>query len=381
MKILRIIRSVNPEGGGPIEGLMQISQYMQNLGHSVEILSLDAAEAKYVKSCPFRVYAMGPGKGIYGYHKNFIPWLTLHSHNYDVFIINGIWQYHSFAAHYVLKKQHKPYFVYTHGMLDPWFKQQYPLKHLKKWLYWPWGEFPVLRDAKKVLFTCEVEKVLARQSFWLYRCNEQVVNYGTAGHQGDAELQKQLFLTSYPQLKAKKFLLFLSRIHPKKGVDMLITAFAKLSIEYPELQLVIAGPDQLGWKKELEQLAKACKITHRITWTGMLSGDLKWGAYLSADAFILPSHQENFGIVVAEALSCSLPVLISNKVNIWQEIQASKAGLIAENTFEGCINLINEWQIMQPLNTVEMRHNAKVCFMQHFEIERATRSLLNVLAH
>ena len=72
-----------------------------------------------------------------------------------------------------LRKQgfHTPaYFVFTHGMLDPWFKRTYPLKHLKKWLYWPWAEYRVLRDAQAVLFTCEEERILARQSFWLYKC-------------------------------------------------------------------------------------------------------------------------------------------------------------------------------------------------------------------
>jgi glycosyltransferase involved in cell wall biosynthesis len=76
----------------------------------------------------------------------------------------------------------------------------------------------------------------------------------------------------------------------------------------------MAGPDQAGWQMKLEIQAEKLGISERVSWTGMLSGDLKWGAFHAADVFILPSHQENFGIVVAEALSCSLPVLISNKV-------------------------------------------------------------------
>ncbi|MEB0151131.1 glycosyltransferase, partial [Pseudomonas sp. CCC2.2] len=79
-----------------------------------------------------------------------------------------------------LAKKKIPYFIFTHGMLDPWFKKNYPLKHLKKWLYWTWGEYRVLRDAKAVLFTCEEEKILARQSFWLYKANEVVTAFGTA---------------------------------------------------------------------------------------------------------------------------------------------------------------------------------------------------------
>jgi glycosyltransferase involved in cell wall biosynthesis len=378
MKILHIIPSVNPEGGGPIEGVVQLSRVQMTLGHSVEILSLDSPDAAFVNECPLAVNAMGPARGSYGYSNKFKPWLAAHAQDYDAFIINGLWQFHGFAAHCVLKKQDRPYYVFTHGMLDPWFKHQYPLKHLKKWLYWPWGEYPVLRDAKKVLFTCEDEKVLARQSFWLYRCNEEVVNFGTAGHNGNIEAQRRLFLNSYPHLQGKRFLLYLSRIHPKKGLDMLIEAFAKTSNSQSDLQLVIAGPDQVGWQGELQQLAEKYGISDKITWTGMLKGDMKWGAYLSAEAFILPSHQENFGIVVAEALSCSLPVLISNKVNIWHEIAEDNAGLVVEDTVAGCMELINCWQQMDNSNKAEMRSNAHRCFINRFEITKAANSLLNV---
>lgn len=379
MKFLHIIHSVNPEGGGPIEGVIQLSRVKKDYGHSVEILSLDAPDAPYLKQCPLVVHALGPGLGKYGYSSKFKSWLASSIQNYDAFIINGIWQYHSFAAHTVLKKQNRPYYLFTHGMLDPWFKHQYPFKHLKKWLYWPWSEYPVLRDAKKVLFTCENEKILARQSFWLYRCNEQVVNFGTAGHTGNAEKQRRLFLSSFPHLRDKRFLLFLSRIHPKKGIDLLIEAFAQTGNSQPELQLVIAGPDQVGWQAELQRLADKHGIADKITWTGMLSGNIKWGAYYCADAFILTSHSENFGIVVAEALSCYLPVLITNKINIWQEIIQDSAGFAVADTLHGSIDLLNRWQQLDMSDKTEMRKNAHSCFTNRFEITKAAMSLIEML--
>ena len=378
MKILHIIRSVNPEGGGPIEGIKQLTHVMQNYDYNVEVLSLDAPDDPSVSQCPMTVHAMGPGLGKYGYSSKFKPWLAAHSKNYDAFVINGIWQYHSAAAHSVLKKQNRPYYLFTHGMLDPWFKHQYPFKHLKKWLYWPWGDYLVVRDAEKVLFTCEDEKLLARQSFWLYSCNEQVVNYGTAGRSGNAEQQRRLFFENFPHLRDKRFLLFLSRIHPKKGVDLLIQAFAVANKVQPDLELVIAGPDQVGLQAELQQLANKHGISDKITWTGMLKGDMKWGAYLSAEAFILPSHQENFGIVVAEALSCSLPVLISNKVNIWQEIAEDNAGLVVDDTLTGCVDLISRWQQMNDNSKAKMRSSAYHCFINRFEITKAAMGLFKI---
>jgi glycosyltransferase involved in cell wall biosynthesis len=110
----------------------------------------------------------------------------------------------------------------------------------------------------------------------------------------------------------------------------------------------------------------------------MLKGDVKWGAYHCADAFILPSHQENFGIVVAEALSCSLPVLISNKVNIWHEISEDNAGLVVKDTVAGCVDLINQWQNMDDDSKTKMRSNAYGCFINRFEITKAAMSLLSV---
>ncbi len=379
MKILHIIRSVDPEGGGPIEGVIQLSRVQTTLGHDIEILSLDAPDASFIEACPLTVHRTGPGKGTYGYNSKIKTWLTANAKNYDVFIINGLWQYHSFATSSVLKSLKRSYYVFTHGMLDPWFKRQYPLKHLKKWLYWLWFEYSVVRDAEKVLFTCEDEKILARQSFGLYRCNEQVVNFGTAGHTGNADTQRRLFFDHFPRLENKPFLLYLSRIHPKKGLDLLIEAFANNCRNSTDMQLVIAGPDQVGWQAELQNLAEYHRIADRITWTGMLKDDIKWGAYQSAEAFILPSHQENFGIVVAEALSCSLPVLISNKVNIWQEIEHDNAGLVEEDNVSGCTKLISKWLQMTDHDKAQMRSNAHRCFNNRFEINKAAMSLLNVV--
>ena len=138
-----------------------------------------------------------------------------------------------------------------------------------------------------------------------------------------------------PELKGRKFILFLSRIHPKKGVDLLIQAFARHAKTFPEIDLVIAGPDQTGSKSALQKLARELGVDNRIYWPGMLSGDAKWGAFRSAEFFVLPSHQENFGIVVAEAMALSKPVLITNKVNIWREIEADGAGLVVNDDVEG----------------------------------------------
>lgn len=377
MKFLHVIASVNPASGGPIEGVKQIATVLEQQGHSVHVCCVDAPEAPWVQGFPFRLFPQGPSHLGYCYSSRIGPWLRENAMHYDVVIVNGIWQFPSFITHRILRGSQTPYFVFTHGMLDPWFKRTYPLKHLKKMLYWPWGEYPVLRDAAAVLFTCEEEKILARESFWPYRCNEQVVNYGTASPTGDPAQQRQAFFAHFPQLAEKRLFLFLSRIHAKKGCDLLLKAFARIADQDAALHLVMAGPDQSGWQPQLERLAQSLGIAERITWTGMLQGDLKWGVMHAAELFVLPSHQENFGIAVAEAMACGVPVLISNKVNIWREIEADGAGIVANDDVEGTEASLRRWLHTSEQEKKDMGRNALACFTQRFEINEAAESLVS----
>lgn len=380
MNILQVTPSADPTQGGVMEAVRQTSAVLTQRGHHVEVASADDPACPWLRGFPFVVHALGPGRSGYQYAPKMLPWLRENAARFGAVIVNGLWQYPGLAVRQALRGTGTPYFVYTHGMLDPWFKRTYPLKHLKKSLYWPWGEYRVLRDAQAVLFTCEEEKLLARQSFGLYRTNEVVVSLGTAGPTGDAEAQRAAFFGRYPELSGKRLLLFLGRLHVKKGCDLLIEAFARVAEADPALHLVMAGPDQTGWQAELTQRAAALEVGQRITWLGMLTGDLKWGAFYAADVFVLPSHQENFGIAVAEALACGLPVLISDKVNIWREIVEDGAGLVAEDTPVQTEQLLRSWMLLPTEAREEMSRRARGCFVDRFEISRAVTNLLAVLS-
>ena len=164
-------------------------------------------------------------------------------------------------------------------MLDPWFKKAYPLKHLKKWLYWPWAEYRVLRDALAVFFTCEEERRLARRSFWLYHCDEIVLTYGTAAPGGDAALQSAAsFSAKFPELAGKRLLLFLGRMHEKKGCDLLLQAFAELA-ERRDRRCISSwpAPTTAPTPRGLKHLAERLGVAERVTWTGMLTGRPEMG--------------------------------------------------------------------------------------------------------
>jgi glycosyltransferase involved in cell wall biosynthesis len=379
MKLLHVLPSVNPMGGGPMEGVRQRGIRLLQMGHEVEVVTLDPADADFVREFPLTVHGLGPSRGGYGYNARLVPWLLKHAQEYDAVVVNGLWQYHSFAAWRALRRLGIPYFVFTHGMLDPWFKRAYPLKHLKKWLYWPWADYRVLRDARAVLFTSEEERLQARRSFWLYRANERVVAYGTSAPPANAAELKAGFLAQHAHLRGARILLFLSRIHEKKGCDLLIRAFAGVAQSDPALHLVMAGPGQAGIVARLKRIAEDCGVLDRISWPGMLRDDMKWGAFYAAEAFVLPSHQENFGIAVAEALGCGLPVLISDKVNIWREVEGHGAGIVAPDTVEGTLKSLREYLALTPAERQAMARCARSLYAERFTVTAMADSLLRVI--
>jgi glycosyltransferase involved in cell wall biosynthesis len=168
----------------------------------------------------------------------------------------------------------------------------------------------------------------------------------------------------------------MGRLHPKKGCDLLLEAYAATMAKDPAWRLIFAGPDDFNWRQTLEARAHSLRIDDRIVWTGMLRDTLKWSAFAAAEAFALPSHQENFGIAVAESLACGVPVLISREVNIWREIESTNAGLVAPDTVAGTASLLSQWQQQSETERSDMRQNARQCFQQHFDIEHSAARLL-----
>lgn len=379
MRLLHIISSVDPHGGGPIEGIRQRGLFLQNLGHQVEVLSLDDPAQPHVAAYPLPVHAVGPSWRSFGYNRRISPWLQQHARDYDHIIIHGLWRYHGHAASRTLRGMGVPYHIFTHGMLDPWFKHTYPLKHLKKWPYWLLAEYHVLRHARHVFFTSEEERLRARESFYLYKANEVVVPYGTSPPPTKSEPYKSRFFAANPHLADKHLLLYLSRIHPKKGCDILIEAFAGIAKEHPSVHLLMAGPGDPAVIDALKAIATRHGIQERLTWLGMVKGDDKWDAFMAANAFVLPSHQENFGIAVAEALGCGLPVLISNKINIWREISSDDAGLVEEDTLEGTRANLQKWFSLTKEMQTKMSVAAKTTFDARYSISSMANGLLTAL--
>jgi glycosyltransferase involved in cell wall biosynthesis len=372
-----LVHTLDPGVGGVATSVLALSRGLARRGHKVDIVVLDDPSAAWVANVDLNVHALGSGLTSYRYSRSLLPWLRQHGGDYDRVIVNGIWQYLSFAAWRRYAGSQIPYDVFPHGMLDPWFKEAFPLKHLKKWLYWPWAEYRVLRDAAAVIFTSEEERLQARKSFWLYRAREKVSSLGVEAPPISSDARSE-FLSRYPELQNTRNFLFLGRLHPKKGCDILLNAFARIRSNDP-ISLIVAGPDQIGWEADLRRQVARLNLTDRVVFTGMLQGAMKQGALASADAFVLPSHQENFGISVVEALAAGVPVLISNRVNIWREIDADRAGYVEPDDLAGTTRLLQRWIETPPAERETKQQNARNCFEQRFAIDRAVDSLLRIL--
>ena len=292
----------------------------------------------------------------------------------SIFIAHGLWQWPGVIAYKNWRTKNIPYLVFPHGMMDPWFKRNYPLKHVKKQLYWWWRQGKILRNAHAVCFTTEEERQLAKKTFWPYQCREVVTGLGVADPPGDEHNQKNIFKESFPQTKNKKVLLYMGRIHPKKGLGLLLNAFIRQKRKDDLLVIAAPIPEKNPYYQKLRKQAQA--IQKQVIWTGMLEGDLKWGALRSADSLILPSHQENYGMVVAEACSVGTPVLLSNKVNLYHEILEDDAGLVEKDTQEGIDNLLGHWLSGRVQSKSE---NARRCFQENLHISKTTDRLIELI--
>ncbi len=291
----------------------------------------------------------------------------------EAVVAHGLWHWPTRLAPRLKRSHGNPYFIFPHGMLDPWFRKNSPLKHWKKQIYWWFFEGRAVRRANALCFTTDEEMKLARRTFSPYRCREEVVGLGVGSPPEESPGNRESLLRKLSLSGGKRILLYLGRFHPKKGVDLLIEAWLKRLPQ--DGVLVLAGPLEPK-DRYLQELRKRTEgHTESIVWPGMLEGPEKWSMLRLADALILPSHQENFGMVVAEALAVGKPVYLTNKVNLWREVDRVGAGLVAKDDQAGIDELIDAWERGPTAGFVA---NALNCFDENFHIRAAARKLIGL---
>jgi glycosyltransferase involved in cell wall biosynthesis len=399
MNILHIAGKLDPRLGGVAQAIRTIVCGLEELGFYNEVVTLDNPQAPFLKEEPFVIHTPGEGRSAWYYSRDFKPWLQLNCIRFDIVIVHGLWQYHGFALQQLFRQLKKrmtrlpAVYVMPHGMLDPWFQavQGRRLKAIRNWCYWKLIEKKLVNGANGLLFTSLEEQTQASLPFRPYTPKHTaVVGLGVQEPALFTESMQKAFLNRCPEVMNRNYLLFLGRIDEKKGVDLMLEAYDKIAVDYaaepaagnyPFPMLVIAGPglDTPYGKKIKKIIANSKLLKFLVAFPGMLKGDAKWGAFYCADAFILPSHQENFGMALVEALACGKPALISNKVNIWREVTEMQGGLAEDDTAAGTVSLLNRWMTLRPEQQKLMAVRAKQCYESRFSVEMATKRMLRAL--
>lgn len=379
---------MDPSYGGPCQGIRNIIPELEKRGIHNEVVSLDNPRAAFLGKDSFIIHALGPAKTPYNYSSGLGPWLYENFERFDIVIIHGLWQYTSFGTYkcwsrYKKKKAAKSprLYVMPHGMLDPYFQRASDrrLKALRNSIFWKLFEKNVINQSDGVLFTCKQELLLARTTFGGYMPKSEInIGYGIP----TPPPPENLSIATDSGIGSGKhpYFLFLSRIHPKKGVDILIGSYLKLQDKHGTRNipdLVIAGPgmDSIFGK----QLRDRVKDNGQIHFAGMLQGNAKWGALYGCQAFLLPSHQENFGIAIVEAMSCAKPVLITKSVNIWSEIAEGNAGLTSVDTEDDFSSIWEKWLLMPDNDKASYAHNSFDVYEKNFSIQSSTERFITSL--
>lgn len=331
MRVVHVISSLAPVLGGPPKACLEMARAVAARGHAVEIYTTDwglegrvpadgspVAEdgviLRYFPVQPPRI--LKPSWPLYRALAQDLP-------QADVVHLHSLYLFQNWATGRICRRHGVPYIARPHGTLDPYIRRRH---RARKWIMeWAFQD-SVLRRAAAIHYTTEEEMRLAAPH--ARGAPGVVVPLGVEPGVYDALPSAERFRARHPETRGKRIVLFLSRLHEKKGLDILAAAFGRVARSFPDAHLVIAGPDD-GVGDRLDGWLRAAGIAERSTRTGMIGGEDKRAAFAAASLFALPSRSENFGIAVLEAMAAGLPVAVSDQVNLWREVEGAGAGLVA----------------------------------------------------
>ncbi len=324
--------------GGPTHSCIGMAEAVAARGHDVRICTTDLAPASADGPVPIDQPVKRNGVTYYYYHwpsftfmayaPGMIAALPRLVGDVDAVHIHSLYLAHCWATARTARAQGVPYLVRPHGTLDPYIYQR---RRFRKSIVEALFQNRVNRHAAAMHYTTEEEMRLA--SPYVPGTPGVVVPLGLDPARYASPPLNVSLRSRWPEIGNRPILLFYSRLNFKKGLDILIQAFARTLAAGHDWHLVLAGPDH-GMEEKVRGWVAEAGLGERTTFTGMLEGDIALAALHEADLFILPSLSENFGVSVIEAMACGTPVLISDRVNIWREAQADGAAMVAPPTVD-----------------------------------------------
>ncbi|MDO1449802.1 glycosyltransferase [Rhodocytophaga aerolata] len=352
MKILHVTPSYFPavQFGGPIQSVHLLNKTLVTEGVLVDVFTTNAGLENFPEFCSRKWKNIDGVKvkyfSYYGYiHYNLSPQLLISLlkavSEYDLVHITAIWNFPVWAAATACKRAGVPYIISPRGTIYP---ETVDIRStLLKKIYYKVLAKRCLQNASAIHYTAIDEQSKVTNFLQLPTASFVIPNGIDLNEYRNLE-EIPPFVSFYPELTGKTYILFLSRINVKKGLDILVKAFFKVSVHFPELMLVIAGPDNEGYGTIIREELNERGMLNKTLFTGMLSGETKLAAYRDAEVFVLPSYSENFGMSVVEAMASATPVIISDKVGIAEDIKKEEAGIIVntnvENVQEAIIALL-----------------------------------------
>lgn len=332
LKVLHVIPSIAARYGGPSQAIRFMCKALASQdGVHVELATTDADGAG--RNCaPTEVPGEFP---VHVFHRTFSErwkysrdlavWLRQHVAEFDLVHIHGLWNHAACAAAHAARRAGVPYIIRPAGMLS-----EYSLGHraLIKRLSWTLVEKAIVSGASAFHATTQAEADDIRAVWPAARTFVVANGVDDAAFfvPIDRETVRQKLFADRP---ARPIVLFLSRLHPKKGVvDLLLPAFAALTNR--PLLLLAGGPDDHdpGYAKQVETKVTELAVSDDVVVLGTVNGQDRWSLIDAADVFVLPSHSENFGIVVAEAMARGCPVIVTDQVQIQKDVQDANAGMV-----------------------------------------------------
>ena len=337
LHVLHCIPSIALSDGGPSQAIRNIEKALE--AHQIRVTTASTDHGlpdevkkhnplnQLIKKSSF-IYRIHFKKQIHFYKVSFPMawWLWRNIRRFDLVHIHALFSFTSVAAAIIARIKKVPYIIRPLGVLN-----RYGMMNRRRWvkgISFDWIEKPILKHARAIHYTSEAEakeasEVFSHRSSIIIPLGIELKLYseGVAGN----------FRKAHSIARNKKIILFLSRIDRKKGLDVLLPAFAAIKPHCPEAILVIAGEGEKSYMDHLKTITASLLLGEQILWTGFLSGQEKLDALAAAHCFVLPSYSENFAISAAEALAASLPVITGKGVAIARDIAEYKAGMIVEN--------------------------------------------------
>ena len=314
MRILNVITSLSRFGGGPSRSVQGLVAGLNAAGVETWLMTIKHGEMPWIDG----VAHFANGRPFENVLLKVKP---------DIVHLHGLWSLGLHRCAAICKRWHVPYVIAPRGMLEPWSLQQKWLKkRIARWLY----QDRDLKCAAALHATAESE---AEQFRKLGFKNSIIVSpngVNVPKKDKNSTLQIQLKTPTDPDHRR---VLFVSRMHPKKGVMELVEAWRQVvsgGVEEwrswnVELVYTVSGELEKEYEAKVKARVKELGLEDQFIFTGALNDDEKWEAYARADLFVLPTYSENFGIVVAEALWAGVPV-ITTKGTPWKELEDRKCG-------------------------------------------------------